>query len=370
MEKLFCSRTDALVDESRPETALWAESSKLISLNISLIDRTEKIEMPYRFKCYEAFRMPTDFTGFDLTYEQCCEKRAWEMIDLSRRLNKPIALFYSGGIDSTLMLITFMKILSAQELRERIWVCLNLKSVYENSRFYFDHVIKKCTIKSSYLLSSMLDKSVIILGGEHNDQLFGSDTVSEIINMYGYDPVLKPYNNDFIIKFFCERKKYPLSPEAAKLWVDVIDDHIRHHAPCELSTVFDFFWWFNFCFKWQSVYFRMLLRVDIANRDNITQEYIQKYYHHFYSTVDFQKWSMCNPQEKIRDSWKSYKIRAKEIIYDFTKDEDYFKHKVKNGSLNDLFRFKAVPDAFTDHYRFIDHIDKAEFYNPNNSFIR
>jgi hypothetical protein len=370
MEKLFCSRTDVLADESHPETLLWVEGNKLISLNISLIDRVGQIEMPYKFETYEPFKMPTDLTGFDLTYEQCCEKRAWEMVYLSRSLNKPIALFYSGGIDSTLMLITFMKILSDKELRERIWVCLNLKSVYENSRFYFDHVIKKCTIKSSYLLSSMLDNSVIILGGEHNDQLFGSDTVSEIINMYGYDPVLKPYTKEFIIKFFCQRNKYPLSPAAAEIWFDVIDYHIQNHAPCELKTVFDFFWWFNFCFKWQSVYFRMLLRVDIADRHNITQDFVEKYYHHFYSTIDFQKWSMCNPQEKIRDSWKSYKIKAKELIYDFNQDDYYFKHKIKNGSLNDLFRFKAVPDAFTNHFRFINEIDKNDFYNANNSFIR
>jgi hypothetical protein len=370
MEKLFCSRTDVLADESHPETLLWVEGNKLISLNISLIDRVGQIEMPYKFETYEPFKMPTDLTGFDLTYEQCCEKRAWEMVYLSRSLNKPIALFYSGGIDSTLMLITFMKILSDKELRERIWVCLNLKSVYENSRFYFDHVIKKCTIKSSYLLSSMLDNSVIILGGEHNDQLFGSDTVSEIINMYGYDPVLKPYNKEFIIKFFCQRNKFPLSLAAAEIWFDVIDYHIRNHAPCELRTVFDFFWWFNFCFKWQSVYFRMLLRVDIADRNNITQDFVEKYYHHFYSTIDFQKWSMCNPQEKIRDSWKSYKIKAKELIYDFNQDDYYFKHKIKNGSLNDLFRFKAVPDAFTNHFRFINEIDKNDFYNANNSFIR
>jgi hypothetical protein len=370
MEKLFCSRTDVLADESHPETLLWVEGNKLISLNISLIDRVGQIEMPYRFETYKPFKMPTDLTGFDLTYEQCCEKRAWEMVYLSRSLNKPIALFYSGGIDSTLMLITFMKILSDKELRERIWVCLNLKSVYENSRFYFDHVIKKCTIKSSYLLSSMLDNSVIILGGEHNDQLFGSDTVSEIINMYGYDPVLKPYTKEFIIKFFCQRNKYPLSPAAAEIWFDVIDYHIQNHAPCELKTVFDFFWWFNFCFKWQSVYFRMLLRVDIADRHNITQDFVEKYYHHFYSTIDFQKWSMCNPQEKIRDSWKSYKIKAKELIYDFNQDDYYFKHKIKNGSLNDLFRFKAVPDAFTNHFRFINEIDKNDFYNANNSFIR
>jgi len=367
MEKLLISKCNALFDDTRIDTVLWGEIYKLINLNVSLVDRCEKMEMPYRFESYSKFKMPTDLVGFDLTYEQCCEKRAWELVELSRIFNKPIALFYSGGIDSTLMLITFMKILSSQELRDRILVCMSPLSIYENSRFYFDHVLKKCTIKSSHLFSSMLDQSVIILGGEHNDQLFGSDILAQVINRYGYDSIHKPYTKDFIIQFLCYRG---LSIAAAEIWFDNIDHHIKNYAPCEISTVFDFFWWLNFCFKWQCVYFRMLVRIDVVSRNNIDENFVNNYYHHFYSTDYFQKWSMCNPQEKIRDSWKGYKIGAKEIIFKFDKNENYFKHKTKRGSLSSLFRQMSLPDAFTNQYRFIDQIDKTEFYNPNNSFTR
>ena len=54
---------------------------------------------------------------------------------------------------------------------------------------------------------------------------------------------------------------------------------------------------------------------------------------HFFQTDDFQRWSIANPDLKIRDSLESYKWPAKEFIYKFTKDADYRDHKIKVGSL-------------------------------------
>lgn len=365
MRQLLISKCDALFDENKKDTQMWSEIYNVINLNVSLVDRCEYVSVPYKFKLYEKFRMPTDLRAFDLTYEQCCEKRAWEMIGLSRSTGKPIALFYSGGIDSTLMLISFIKILSEKELRERIVVCLTPLSIYENPEFYYNTVRKKCTIQSSMHFTNMFNKKYLVLGGEHNDQLFGSDVLAQVLSFKSFDYLLQPYEKDFIVDFFIKKG---LSKDAATMWFDLIDDHIKNAAPCEVKTVYDFFWWLNFCFKWQCVYFRMLVRISPLDRHLIDQDFVDNHFYHFYSSTYFQKWSMLNRTDKIQSDWKSYKLISKKLIYDFDKNDEYFKNKTKRGSLSYLFRQVSVPEALTDNYEFLDKVNPAEFYLEKNSF--
>ena len=139
-------------------------------------------------------------------------------------------------------------------------------------------------------------------------------------------------------------------------------------SPCQIKTSFDLFWWLNFNFKWQSVFFRILLRVNKDERKNINLEFINNYFHHFYSGVNFQKWSMTHPHLKIKDSWLSYKFYVKDLIYQFTQDGIYREQKVKWGSLYKLFIAKNTPVGLTTNFEYLDVIDKDYFYNPNNSF--
>lgn len=368
MKSLLISKCSSLFDESKSDTVLWSEIYKLINLNVSLVDRLDYVKTPYNFKLYEPFKMPTDLSNFNLTYEQCCEKRAWEMVEISRKINKPITVFWSGGIDSTLVLVSFLKILSDKELKDRIIVSMSPHSIYENPEFYSNFVRKKFNINSSINFNKMLDKSSIILGGEHNDQLFGSDLVAQFLSFNNFDTLTKPYSRELITNFLVNKG---MSFESSNVWFDIIDNHIKTVAPCDVKTNFDFFWWLNFCFKWQCVYFRILARISPVHRHLVNQEFVDNYFFHFFSTDYFQKWSMTtDPANKINNEWKTYKQEAKNVIYRFDGNLYYLQNKTKKGSLSYLFRQIDVPDAVTDSYEYIDKINPAEFYNPNNSFRR
>ena len=52
----------------------------------------------------------------------------------------------------------------------------------------------------------------------------------------------------------------------------------------------------------------------------------------FYATDDFQKWGMWNYDWNRKKVLPLYKIDLKEIIYEFTKDEDYYINKKKESS--------------------------------------
>jgi hypothetical protein len=364
MSDLYIARCTDLFKKQTPDVNAWASIYKMIPPNVSLVDRCNYVKMPYRFKTYEPFTMPTDLSNFSMTYEECCLKRAQELIDLSKLLNKPITIFYSGGIDSTTVLISFMKLLNAQELKDRIRVAMSVESIDENVNFYYNHVRDKCTIISSEYMSSLIDGSSIIVGGEHNDQLFGSDIVGQIYRHGNYENLHQPYSREFITGWM---RKFMQQSEPNK-WFDILDEHIKTQAPCEITTNFHFLWWYNFCFKWQCVYFRMLTRMNLSNRTMLNDDFLKNYYHHFFSSVEFQKWSMLNHDLKIGKDWTDYKLESKNFIYEFNKDENYRDYKIKSGSLYTLFLQKRAALGITDNFEFIEEFNIDEFYQPDNSF--
>lgn len=348
-----------------PGSTEWAEIYNLITTNTILVDRSQDIVLPYRFKLAEFNRLPTDLTNFDMTYAQCCDRRACELIEKSKRMNLPIYIFYSGGIDSTLMVISFLKNLEPTDL-DRIVIVMSMDSIRENPNFYYNHIRNKLKIISSDRMSMLFNKKCLILAGEHNDQLFGTDVIAEFSRQFGFELIHEPYDRKLVTEFFM---KVGMSENGANIWFDILDNHAKN-APCEIKTIFHFFWWLNFNFKWQSVFFRMLLRVEYDAREYVDQEFVETYFHHFYSEHYFQKWSMLNMHLKIKDNWATYKWLAKDYIYDYTKDEIYRDHKEKAPSLFKLFLQKDTPVALTSEYKYLYEVDPTEIYVPNNSFVR
>jgi hypothetical protein len=114
----------------------------------------------------------------------------------------------------------------------------------------------------------------------------------------------------------------------------------------------------------------MILRSSVEQRKHIDADFLENYYHHFYSEDYFQKWSMINQDKKIIKSWKSYKTVAKQIILDYTKDQEYFDHKVKVGSLYKLFVCKRTGMAITSDLSILHNVDPDIFYVKENDFIK
>jgi hypothetical protein len=365
MKPLLIAYCAPLTQFPREDVRLWAEIYKLVSINVCLVDRFAGFKVPFRFDLYEPFRLPARIDGFADSYEDCCWRRASEIARLQEEKRVPIALLYSGGIDSTLVLVCFAKLFGAQ-LKDRVKVFLSPDSIRENPAFYFSFIRKNCHIESSERFSSLFDGSHIIVSGELNDQLYGSD-IARLLGSYEHSGKMKAaYTREAVVRLF---KLKGMSEHAANTWFDLIDEHARR-APCRVETVYDFFWWLNFAFKWQCVYFRMLLRIDAAQRRNIDRRFVDTYYQPFFGTPEFQKWAMANPDMKIQDSWRTYKFPAKRLIYEFNRDEQYLDYKTKAGSLFRLFVQKSTPVALTRDFEFVHELVPEDLYVEDNSFRR
>lgn len=342
----------------------WGSIYNLLANNVVLVDRSEQITMPFNIKLYDKYKMPSLDREFNMSYEDCCNLRATELYNLSKELDKPIYLFYSGGIDSTLALVSFLKVIPEND-RERLVLLMNADSIKEYPQMYYTYIRGKLKTVSSNNFSRYFDKSCILVGGEFNDQLFGSDIVKLVYQMFDFDTVKQRYTRDNITKLFLN---VGMDLDSSNIWYDLIDESCRN-SQVVLTTVFDFLWWLNFNFKWQAVYFRLLIRCDKQYQSLVDQEFLDNYYHHFYGEEYFQQWSMNNHENKIKDEWGSYKFVPKQVIFDYTNDAEYRDNKTKLPSLYKLFVQKKTPHGLTTDFNFLETLDAQELYVPQNSFI-
>lgn len=350
---------------STPDRKEWGSIYNMIGLNTSLLDRSGVIKMPYRSEVLPGMEIPKP--GVALSYKDCAIKKVKELTELQNSTGHQLKLFYSGGIDSTCMLVSFIIELGYSELKDRATVYLTQYSIDENPKFYYEHLRGKIKIASSENFNRSLDAKSIMVGGEFNDQLFGSDLMRSVI-LKGVNPHT-PYSPDTIINHFeFNGTTRRMSHATAIKWFELLKKSAELTLPGRVVSTWDFFWWYNFSCKWQNIYFRMLAFTSKESRSTFSKDMLDVSYQHFFSTEDFQRWSIYSLDKFKITEWKDYKKEAKQLIFDFNKDSDYFERKLKCGSLYNLFRGREFAKCVTSDFVFHDSIISDDFYDPNNSF--
>ncbi len=271
------------------------------------------------------------------TWEECCLSRAADILALGK---KSIVLAYSGGIDSTAMLVSFLRI-ATPEQKKRIVVLMSHHSIYENPSFFDRFAVQfrlSCSLEE--MSDRLLGTDSILVTGEHGDQLFGSDLLKVACEKLG-DSVLREAYEDSVPKIIELNTKTPGSGAA----IFARFQPIVEECPFPIRTAHDFFWWFNFTQKWQHVKYRFLAPTTW----NLNAKYGEEILH-FYDSVPFQLWSLRNHDLKIRDTWESYKFTAKEYIYRFTKDRAHLALR-KEQSLEKTFLVMENRVAVSSDFR-------------------
>lgn len=358
--KLLISQAEAL-NIDKADVQKWYSYYKFIPKGACMVDRTEQVVLPFRYE--NKFPIPTDIVNFNKSYDEICVETAEHYLKLSREQNIPILLLWSGGIDSTAVVTSFIL---AGAHKDEIVIALNNYSIIENFKFYHNHIRGRYNIISVEGLFDFLNGHRIVIGGEGNDQLFGDMVIMNTVRRLtgSIDLIFEPHTENIITNVWIKRG---IPEENAKFWYYLLSNHSKKYN-IEVPRIVDLFWWFNFAFKWQSVYYRIITRVNDQIKPLINKEFLTKYSHQFFMNDDFQKWSMVNRDKKIANSYQSYKLASKEFIYKFDKNKDYFEKKLKYGSLGKVFEHRVVPDALTSEYDFIDKLNPLEFYVEDNSF--
>lgn len=340
-------------------------------------------ELSYFFRLYNAGSVPIDRTGtfttpvrvksifpipamapMGATFEEICNERALELLARSDKIDAQIYVLWSGGIDSTLVLVSLLKNATPAQ-KERLVVLLSELSINENPVFFQNFIRGTLKTETASVVPYILGSRHILTSGEANDQIFGSDMTAALIAKFGANIIHRRFERPLLFSHFNEALK---NPDIANLYLDLFE-RLWAKAPFPLVSFFDHLWWVNFSLKWQTVYTRMLTYTAPRNAEKITADYVREHYLPFYKTEKFQLWSLNNHDKKIKDTWVSYKWPCKDIIYDFTKDAEYRDTKVKVGSLSSFVCNQVSYEYIDENFKPHPTLDLAAYYESDNDFI-
>ncbi len=294
--------------------------------------RSGEWKTPWAIKSVPGFSMPKAEPDFSKSFSEVTHNRAIEIRSIIAASKAQIVVLYSGGIDSTICLVSLIQNLSPKEL-ERIDICMSSESLIENPIFFRSFIQGKFKILDSASVgyAEIENAGNYVITCDQGDSIFGTELATEF---YLYNPDVDPedsflQNQDKIIKFF-ELEK---TPSFAKDFYDRVLTNIKT-AEVSIKSLHDFFWWIIFNLKYMDCALRgpVFYYSRSANREQI----IQSRAINWFGSHDYQQWSMANNNngQKIRGNLaNTYKWAGRQFIYQFDKNDWHFRHKLKISSL-------------------------------------
>jgi hypothetical protein len=266
------------------------------------------------------------------SFSEVTDSRAADIKKAMLQQNQELAVFWSGGIDSTVALSAIVKNFSSADLKN-VTVFANNQSYFENPIFYHS-VIEKYKLKtvnfknfSDDTIQALFDRH-LVTDGEPADKLWIVNSVFKFESIHGAGSSEKPLleTADKFINFLAGY----MSINQAHEYYNSLMKNINE-AAVEISTVGDLFWWINFNFHW--VDHLLIWYQQFPNKSAAAYKQYKKNYKPWYNSDEYQLWSLSDLPKSIQpDQQELYKMPAKQYIYDLNQDQFYLNYKSKLGS--------------------------------------
>jgi len=305
------------------------EFSNLCSFfNTFLIDRTQILNSDIKI----LDKIPQKLNS-DYTFSQICTISAKNIVSKALRDNQKIDFLWSGGIDSTTALIAIYKELERVNSLENLKIVLSQESIDEFEIFFINFIQKHInyTIFTPPIFTSMNPNNLTITG-ELGDQIFGGNTAYSYLSR---EDIFKSYGDTFSTILY---EKF----QNQKTVNDILafSEPFIQKAPFKLKSLYDVLWWFDFSGKWQFVQFNLISK---TYQEGILKFRLDDNIIHFFNHTEFQKWAIQNRKNQTQYTSYTYKLQAKEYIYDFFPDETYLLKKQKERSLKRIISTNQFP---------------------------
>lgn len=331
-------------------------------------DRSGSIVVPFKTFVPNDCKIPT-FVDSNITYEEAAVKRAKELIKLSESSGKKIYLLYSGGIDSSTVLTSFINLLGIDEAVKKISIMMSNDSVIENP-WMWNKIIRphfKIINSKNFDLSS-LREDVLYISGELNDQLFGATgpfkvnvKVAKKLGVPMEDLVA---DEEFLHTVF---DMLNFSKSANDKWSKAFLKSMEN-CPVKDGSFVTLAWWYGFTCKWINVKHRVFM-FNAMNTDTFKiPETIVRNNIAFFDSTDFQLWAMNNKEPKHLGSFESFKYTAKKYVAELVGQE--YMEKLKKLSFDKVLAMKKRTIAFDSDFTLHNNVTLEDIYLPNNDFNR
>lgn len=312
------------------------------------VTRNGEWSLPWKQEIVPGFEMPAYDSSYQKTFSEVTDEQA---LMIKQRINQgeQFAVMYSGGIDSTVVAVSLMKNLTAEELKS-VKICCSSDSVLEYPAFFKDYIYEKFEIidsrKTNY--DTLIERNLTPITADEGDCIFGTSIGLQLYSNYDFllagmsedvkanlqkikhkitDPTVHySQYKELIIKHL----DLPDSPGFGRLLYEKYHHNIKT-ASVPVNSLHDFFWWLIFNVK----YLNCSIRGALYFNERVEWQTAINRIVNWYNYSGYQLWSMNNNNngQKINLTPASYKNAAREYIWEFNKDDWYKNFKIKLESL-------------------------------------
>jgi len=297
-------------------------------------------------------RMPEYKPWFSESWADVTDQRALEIEKKVLAENKQLIIQWSGGIDSTVMVVAVLKNFAKSSL-EHVSIACNWGSVIENPLFFYRHIKDRLSTVDINDITQKIGISgdYICVGGSAADMLHtsmapGLDQYMAISDSDKFNWSWKK-NPDYLIGYV---EKVTKNDRFGRWYYEKTRESIEH---CELpvENYFDFMWWSGFNYNWHA---QLMLEWFHHHRNTgLDWNEHKERYHTWFQTTKYQQWAMsqCGKNTRFGKGIISMKAIPKSYIFDYTKDSWYCKYKTKMNSAGRQGQiFSEKPFALTDTF--------------------
>jgi hypothetical protein len=264
----------------------------------------------------------------ELDFSRVIENIADEFCQHALRSGRRVYVCWSGGIDSTSILVSLLKV-APKDFLQNLTVLYSNESVMENAYFFSRFIDGKLRAENidDFCVTPENYNRILIVDGEAGNQIMSQNIIHKLIYAGRLDLLNQDWRSTDINQLLLG---------ATDLAQDIIAQSIEL-APIPIETGFDFVWWANFNFKFDDV----LLRKTLNYTQTLNANQSRDFYHHslyrFYAHPSMQIWSMLSKDLRRESSTHMPKYIPKQYIFDFDHNDFYFSNKSEEGSGSQVF---------------------------------
>jgi hypothetical protein len=319
--------------------------------------RVGKFENPWNASTSPEFAPPALAYTPD-TFEDIANHRALELIDEAKNSNRRLLLLWSGGIDSTFVLTSFIKNIEPAD-RELIIICCNFTSIFENTQFYVNYISNqfRCMPYQYFDLTPELLDNYIVIHGDPGDCLQGP-SIPAYATFIEQGVHKEPWKNyvDQIAESIQPDPSHPYYAEGFGNWfTQRVCENLEEIQPENVTSIADWWWWTYYNFKWEF----SCQRAFFFSRRDPTTEFTPAHIADFarntyFNTADWQHWSYSNLDNLIGLDRSNHKHFARDYILELDGNDVYYSTKIKTaGAPADIItrRDNDIPFYFDKNWK-------------------
>lgn len=311
--------------------------------NFLPIDRTHTTKNPIKWANVRNWTVPACAISLETALEQIVKRLS--------ALDKKINVFWSGGIDSTAIVTSFLQNLTD---RSQLRIIYSPWSCYEHPEYL--NFLKKFPevelIDQSGELYLDLSVDGIHVSGNSGDEIHASIDQSFYL-AHGHAQLHKSWRD-----FFYKRNNNDA-------FIDFCETHFKS-AGFEITSVLEARWWFYTSCKIDSLFRNETIPLLLSNKTHPVS--VDDIYG-FFNCAEYEQYIYWNISSIIKeDDYKTWKMPLKQYCYNFDKIESWYLEKEKFHSTQ-IGAYKQKKIALNDQRHIAILSDNQKIATPNLPFF-